>query len=75
MVFSLIHNGIYTKLYCFYVVSTYLFLFVLLLHVFQLYRSGQFYWLSKPRGNHRPAASLSQTLSYNVASTPRLGGI
>ena len=43
--------------------------------IFQLNRSGQFYWWRKPRvpeENHRPAASHWQTLSHNVVSSTPL---
>ena len=45
--------------------------------IFQLYRGGELYWQIKRENteNHRPAASHSQTLSHNVASsTPRHEG-
>jgi hypothetical protein len=44
---------------------------------FQLYRGGQFYWLTTgvPGKNHRPTASHRQTLTHNgISSTLSLSG-
>jgi len=40
--------------------------------IFQLYRCGQLYWLTKPEDpekNHRPVASYWQTLLHDYVSS------